>query len=248
MDPGFSPADLRHGGVPPLKTALAALLLLSLPLLQPLRGDLAYLVRKAYPRSLASCLLAMLRGYPLPARWRFSVTDAGLALAAAMIVVTLAGSAAHDDARRLIAPGLGLSVLLLILFDMRYRVLPDGLTLPVAALGVVAAPACGVSLWSALIGLAGAGGGMWLVGAGFRHFRGIDGLGMGDVKLAAAMGAWLGPIGCANAIALATLGALAVETAIGLYRRRGIEPRKRIPLGAYLGAAFWLTWCFGLPV
>lgn len=233
-------------------------LLVTLPLLPPLRGDVLYLIRKAWPGSLMQRACAALTGSsgvtPRPGRDRVSVLDATAVIATAMLAVAIvAGRLPGLDVAGAPAPllaGLAVPVVLLIAFDLRYRVLPDGLTLPLAALGLLAAalsvfPA-GPDVVGSAIGCFGTGFLLWVVQQVFRHWRGYDGLGGGDVKLAAAMGAWLGPTGCAFAIAVAAFGALAVELVFGLLRSGRIDAKRRVPFGAYLCGAFWLALSAGL--
>jgi prepilin signal peptidase PulO-like enzyme (type II secretory pathway) len=219
---------------------LAALVLL-LPLLPPLRADIARLIRKAYPGSHLQRLLAGIGRPVATGAPRTSVIDAGAIVAITMAGVALTARPDHPP----LTFSLGLVLLLLVMFDLRYRLLPDGLTLPLIALGVLGADAVGPGLAASVTGLLGAGGAVWLIAAAFRHLRGIDGLGGGDVKLIAAMGAWLGPLATAQAVAVAALSAIAVETAIQLVRHGRIEARHRIAFGAYLAGAFWVCWCAG---
>jgi prepilin signal peptidase PulO-like enzyme (type II secretory pathway) len=244
---------------------LLALLLITLPLLSPLRGDVAYMLRKAWPGSVLARVTAAVTMRPAGPYQRISVIDAMALVAIAMAIamglltataMTLPVELATDPGAYttrlplVVLAAMAVPILLLMAFDLRYRVLPDMLTLPTAALGLLAAALTsdytGLDWQTAAMGCFGAGAALWLLQHGFRWLRGIDGLGGGDVKLAAAMGAWLGPIGCAFAIAVAALGALVVEVAIGLVRHGRIDPKRRIPFGAYLCGAFWLALCAGI--
>jgi len=228
---------------PGFANPILALLLLLLPLLPPLRGDVVYLLKKAYPGSRLEAAWTRMSGRPVSAPRRFSVLDAGTLIAAGMILV----AAITGSLREVIAAGLAPVLLLLIMFDLRYRVLPDPLTLPLAIVGLAAAPILGPGFLQSVAGLVICGGGLWVLGKAFRRLRGIDGLGGGDIKLVAGMGAWLGLHGCLQAIAAAACAALAIETLVALWRHGTIDPRRRLPFGAYLAIAFWLTWCARLP-
>lgn len=86
-------------------------------------------------------------------------------------------------------------LLLLALIDLDTFLLPDGLTLGLMALGLLVS-ALGAIAVSPLQSLAGAVLGYGLLASVawvYRHWRGREGLGLGDAKLLAAMGAWLGP-------------------------------------------------------
>ncbi len=229
---------------------LIGLLLATVPLIFPLRADVAYLIGKAWPGSWLSRAVGSLTGRPPQSYQRFSVLDVMAIGAVAMLVtVAVVGAAGLAGAmtlpRAMLLGGLAIPILLLTAFDLRYRVLPDMLTLPVAAAGLMAAAlvpqAGGPEFWIATLGCFGAGALMWLVQNGFRLLRGIDGLGGGDVKLIAAMGAWLGPADCAFAIATAAVAALVVEVGVSLAKDGRIDPTRRIPFGAYLCAAFWFA-------
>ncbi|WP_436636902.1 prepilin peptidase [Microbaculum sp. FT89] len=92
-----------------------------------------------------------------------------------------------------------------------------------------------------LIAVAVCGGAFLAVREAFYRLRGVDGLGFGDVKLAAAGGAWLGWEGFAFAVLVAAAGALAfVVTRVG--RGRGWNADQRLAFGAFLAPAMWATW------
>lgn len=84
---------------------------------------------------------------------------------------------------------------LLSLFDLRRRILPNELVLVLAGCGVGFHAASGWALlspWSSLGGLVLAMAGLMLLRALYRALRGMNGLGLGDVKLAGAAGIWVG--------------------------------------------------------
>lgn len=80
----------------------------------------------------------------------------------------------------------------------------------------------------------------WVLRAVHRLWRGIEGLGLGDVKLAAAGAPWLAWTSLVPVLELAVLAAL-VAVAIDAHRRR-IGPRldDMIPFGVFLAPALWL--------
>jgi leader peptidase (prepilin peptidase)/N-methyltransferase len=130
-------------------------------------------------------------------------------------------------------------LLALALIDLRSWRLPDMLTLPLIAFGLAAAwfdllPE--IDLSDALLGAA-AG---YLVLAGiawlYRRLRQREGLGLGDAKLLAAAGAWLGPASLAWVILLAApLGLI-----LALARRTPLKGDSAVPFGPPLALAFWL--------
>jgi leader peptidase (prepilin peptidase)/N-methyltransferase len=107
---------------------------------------------------------------------------------------------------------------------------PLPLPLAMAACGVVAA-AIGYTV-------------LWLIAWSYRRLRGQEGLGMGDAKLAAAAGAWLGLAPLPSVLLLASVaGILWIAIASSLSGRA--ELSKRIPFGVPLAAAVWIVWLYG---
>ncbi|MFE1597981.1 prepilin peptidase [Methylobacterium sp. ID0610] len=88
------------------------------------------------------------------------------------------------------------------------------------------------------------GGGLWLVREAYYRRRGHDGIGLGDVKLAAAGGCVAGLDGFAWALLAASLAGLA---AVGLSRLhpRPLGSADRLPFGAFLGPALLAVWAWG---
>ena len=89
---------------------------------------------------------------------------------------------------------LGWQVALLVTSDLRHQLLPDKLTAMLLTSGLLA------SLFlpppnfvEALAGAAIGSGGFLALRAIYFRYRGIEGLGLGDVKLMAGLGVWLGP-------------------------------------------------------
>ena len=136
----------------------------------------------------------------------------------------------------------GWLLLALAALDAGHYWLPDALTVPLLALGL-AVGAAGVAPGPAerLIGAAGGYGALTLVGLAYRHLRGRNGLGGGDAKLFAAIGAWLGWQLLPAVLLAAALAGLAV---VGVRRaqRQPVSRHDRLPLGALLAAAAWLLW------
>ena len=77
--------------------------------------------------------------------------------------------------------------------------------------------------------------------AGYRRLRGVEGIGLGDVKLAAVAGVWLDWVDLPVAVDIAAVSALGVAL---LRRVRGATSnmRAKLPFGAFLAPAIWLCW------
>ena len=128
--------------------------------------------------------------------------------------------------------------------DLRTQLLPDQLTLPLMWLGLVASidslymPAK-PALVGAIIGYLS----LWSVCWVFKQLTGKQGMGHGDFKLLAAMGAWFGLHGILPTILLSSLVG-AIIGSIWLYAR-GRDRATPIPFGPYLAIAGWITFLWG---
>jgi leader peptidase (prepilin peptidase)/N-methyltransferase len=123
--------------------------------------------------------------------------------------------------------------------DFRTQLLPDQLTFPLLWLGLllsllpmfVAAP-------SAIIGAAAGYLSLWSVYWLFKLLTGKEGMGYGDFKLLAALGAWMGPVSLLPIILLSSLiGALVGGSLIALRRHQRELP---MPFGPFIAAAGWV--------
>jgi leader peptidase (prepilin peptidase) / N-methyltransferase len=137
---------------------------------------------------------------------------------------------------------LGWTLLTLAAIDWRTGLLPDVLTLPLIPIGLGAAwffDAGGI--WDHVIGAAAGFVGFAALAALYRWLRGRDGLGLGDAKLLAASGAWLGWMALPSVILFAALLGLAFV----LLRRVPLDATSRIAFGPALALATWVVWLYG---
>ncbi len=195
---------------------------------------------------------AILLGWPLT--WSVRRLARGFGVDAGFLTVAAVGSAGGLSAA-VLAPTpamLAASVVLLWpllalgLIDARLQRLPDLLTLPLLLAGLAQAaltePLC---LTDRAVGAAAGYGVLALAAWSYRRFRGREGLGLGDAKLLAAGGAWLGWA----ALPAALLGAavLGLSWAVVLATRgRAVGATTPIAFGAPLALAIWLTWLWGM--
>jgi len=132
----------------------------------------------------------------------------------------------------------------LAFIDLEHFLLPDRLTLPLLAVGLgVNATNTFTDLISALVGAAAGYGVLWIVFHGFRILTGKEGMGQGDFKLLAALGAWLGWQLLDLVILLsAGTGAIIGITMLILERQ---QRGQQIPFGPYLAGGGWLALLWG---
>lgn len=161
-----------------------------------------------------------------------------------LAAIGIAFAALMDDAA--LMPGtclLGWGLLLLAAIDRRIGLLPDMLTLPLVLAGLLAALFEPGAL-PADRAVGAAAGYLLFAGLAFayRRLRGLDGLGLGDAKLLAAGGAWLGW----QALPWVVLvGAGAALAAVLVSTRGEVSRHTAIAFGPWLALGIWLMRLIG---
>ena len=147
----------------------------------------------------------------------------------------------------------GAALVLLAFVDARTKLLPDALTLPLLWFGVVLqlfpetrTVGLEASIWGVLAGYLP----MWLLAQLYRLLRGRDGLGMGDVKMLAAMGAWSGAAVLPGVVFVASLLGIAGVLCYRLIQRArhadddgddsSHEWHSEFPFGPWIIAAYMI--------
>lgn len=128
--------------------------------------------------------------------------------------------------------------------DLRTQLLPDQLTLPLLWLGLIAAVEnLYIGQKAALLGAMAGYASLWVVWWLFKQLTGKEGMGHGDFKLLAALGAWVGLNGILPIILLSSLvGALIGSAWLAMKGRDKATP---IPFGPYLAIAGWIVFFWG---
>jgi leader peptidase (prepilin peptidase) / N-methyltransferase len=134
--------------------------------------------------------------------------------------------------------------------DIDLQILPDNMTLPLVWLGLLItlagiAPDAGLppDMRSSIIGAVAGYLSLWSVYHAFKLLTGKEGMGYGDFKLLAALGAWLGwqmllPVILLSALAGSVIG-------VGNILIRGRDRDLPIPFGPYLAIAGWIALVWG---
>lgn len=161
-------------------------------------------------------------------------------LAAALIGVVAA--LAHSLPLALVTAGFGWWLLLAAALDLERQWLPDLLTLPLLALGLLAAEAgFGPPLIERAAGAAIGWASLALIAFLYRRARGREGMGGGDPKMFAAIGAWVGAWNLPAILLVAGLLGLAAALTMRL-RGEEVKATSRLPLGTLLALAAWPAW------
>ncbi len=171
---------------------------------------------------------------------RYPVVEFITGILSAVVAWQLAG----DPLLVLAALLLTWSLVALTGIDYDTYLLPDNITLPLLWAGLlVNVNGLFVSLPDAVLGAAGGYLVLWSVFWLFKLATGKEGMGYGDFKLLAALGAWLGWQMLPVIIVLSSLVGAAVGIALVLTRRQ--DASKPIPFGPYLAAAGWIALVWG---
>lgn len=130
----------------------------------------------------------------------------------------------------------------LTFIDFDTQLLPDRFTLPLAALGlgintfaIYTSPSA--AIWGYLIGFLC----LWIVYYLFKVITGKDGMGYGDFKLLAALGAWMGPMMLPLIILLSSV----VGAIIGIILIKMRGENKPFAFGPYIAIAGWIAFLWG---
>lgn len=136
------------------------------------------------------------------------------------------------------------ALIALTFIDLDHQLLPDSITLPLLWGGLLLSlTGMWVDSHSAIIGAAAGYLTLWAVYWLFKLATGKEGMGQGDFKLLAMLGAWLGWQALPVVILLSSLVGAAVGLSMVLFFGR--DKSVPIPFGPYLAAAGWLALIWG---
>jgi len=140
---------------------------------------------------------------------------------------------------------LGWSLLVLAVIDARHKILPDPINLPLIPTGLTVITLLSphqltTHVIGAVLGFLSLATIAWT----YRYLRGRDGLGLGDAKLFAAAGAWLGWPALPGVLLTATFCALILVLARSAIGDR-LTATDEMAFGPYLALALWASWLLG---
>jgi len=184
------------------------------------------------------------------ARWFDRVIigiDRHTLLSLTLLAAVAASLAAAPGPDGVLGAFLAALVLAIAVSDFRRYIIPNELTGAALGLALLRAATIGPEAgWDGLLWAAGRALAIALpflaLMMGYRWWRGRDGLGLGDIKLAAVAGAWLGFVTVFAVIELATLSALGAYFVSGYLRKRPPRATALLPFGLFLAPAIWIGW------
>jgi len=145
----------------------------------------------------------------------------------------------------LLVPRLVFACAMVVLFaiDLEHQLLPNVITLPGIVVGVIASAVLPPGIVDALIGVLIGGGVLWLIGEAYYRFSGHEGMGGGDVKMLAMIGAFLGWKLVLVTLVLSSIAGSLIGLAVIAFRKGGMK--YALPYGTFLSLAALVASLFG---
>ena len=136
------------------------------------------------------------------------------------------------------------ALLIITFIDLDHQIIPDVVSIPGIPCGIAASLLIPTISWiDSLLGILVGGGLLLLVAVSYKWVTGREGMGGGDIKLLAMMGAWLGWKAIPFILLASSLIGLLVGGGSGLLLKRGL--RTKIPFGPFLAIASLIYIFFG---
>jgi leader peptidase (prepilin peptidase)/N-methyltransferase len=172
-----------------------------------------------------------------PISWRYPLVELGTMLASLLVFLSFGATLTM-----LAALGLTWALIALAGIDFDTQLLPDRITLPLAAAGLwvntqglFTTPS--LAIWGYVLGFLA----LWSVYILFKLVTGKEGMGYGDFKLLAALGAWLGPMMLPLIILLSSV----IGAVIGIIIMRIKKQNLPFAFGPYIAIAGWVALLWG---
>ena len=187
----------------------------------------------------------MLRGRCRSCGARISIIYPAVELTTAIV---FAGGVAFYGWSPLLMVRLAFACALIVLFaiDLEHQILPNVITLPGIVAGLAASWFLPPGWLSSLIGAVAGGGVLWAIAEAYYRVRGQEGLGMGDVKMLAMIGAFLGWPLMILTLVLASFAGSLVGVALIASKRGGMQAA--LPFGTFLALGALVAAIAGEPM
>jgi leader peptidase (prepilin peptidase) / N-methyltransferase len=128
----------------------------------------------------------------------------------------------------------GCAMLVLFVIDLQHRILPNVITLPGIVAGLLLSEVAGPGWKDSVIGILAGGGVLWAIAEVYYRVRKQEGLGMGDVKMLAMIGAFLGWKLMLLTLVLASFSGTIVGVGVLIAKRESLK--YALPFGTFLAA------------
>jgi leader peptidase (prepilin peptidase)/N-methyltransferase len=128
----------------------------------------------------------------------------------------------------------GCAMIVLFVIDLQHKILPNVITLPGIVVGLLLSEVAGPGWLASLIGIAAGGGVLWGIAEVYYRVQHQEGLGMGDVKMLAMIGAFLGWKLMLLALVLASFSGTIVGVAVIVAKKESLK--YALPFGTFLAA------------
>jgi leader peptidase (prepilin peptidase)/N-methyltransferase len=135
------------------------------------------------------------------------------------------------------------SMVALFAIDLEHHLLPDAITLPGIAVGLVASLFLPPGIRDALIGTLVGGGVLWLIGEAYFRYAGEEGMGGGDVKMLAMVGAFLGWQLVIVTLVFSSIAGAVIGMIVIAIKRGGMK--YALPYGTFLALAALVASLYG---
>ena len=136
------------------------------------------------------------------------------------------------------------ALIIITFIDLDYQIIPDSLSIPGIFVGIAASFFIPLLSWpESVIGVLVGGGFLLLVAAGYKWITGREGMGGGDVKLLAMLGAWLGWKAIPFILFSSSLIGVFIGGGISLLQKTGLK--SKIPFGPFLALSAIIYIFFG---
>jgi leader peptidase (prepilin peptidase) / N-methyltransferase len=134
----------------------------------------------------------------------------------------------------LLVPRLLFACAMIVLFaiDLEHHLLPNVITLPAIAIGLISSAVLPPGIVDAVIGVVVGGGVLWLIGEAYFRYSGHEGMGGGDVKMLAMIGAFLGWKLVLVTLVLSSVAGSVIGLFVILIKRGGMK--YALPYGTFL--------------
>jgi leader peptidase (prepilin peptidase) / N-methyltransferase len=137
------------------------------------------------------------------------------------------------------------SLIAMAFIDLRHKIVPDVISLPGIVVGFALSlvPFTPLQWRDSLIGIVGGGGFLLMVAIFFEKMTGRQGMGMGDVKMLAMIGAWMGWQALPFVILLSSVAGSLIGGTFLIASRQGVKTK--IPFGPFLSLGAMIYLFFG---